>query len=181
MRLPIQSLILIVALAGATPALASNNRDREDCWAFKDDPDRSIKGCTRIIDDNDVSKDRRIDAFSSRGEAHEVKGDYERAIADHSAAIALDPPYTFLWVNRGDAYEAAGDHDKAIADYSEAIRLNPEQASHYKNRGLAHRRKRNSAEAISDLQKYLDLGGGKQYGDQREVEKMIGEISDKKA
>jgi hypothetical protein len=48
-----------------SPAFASSDRDREDCRAFQDDPARSVAGCSRIIDDDDVNQDRRIEAFSS--------------------------------------------------------------------------------------------------------------------
>jgi tetratricopeptide (TPR) repeat protein len=115
--------------------------------------------------------------YFERGYKQWKAGNTDSAIADFTSAITLDPKHTFAYASREDARVAKREYDGAIADYSEATRLNPEQASHYKSRGLAHRRKRNSAEAISDLQKYLDLGGGKQYGDQREVEKMIGEMS----
>jgi tetratricopeptide (TPR) repeat protein len=49
----------------------------------------------------------------------------DRAIADYTEALRLDPKYTFAYYNRGDAYRYNGDLDRAIADYTEALRLVP--------------------------------------------------------
>ena len=53
-------------------------------------------------------------------------GDYERAIADYSAAIKLDARYRRLRVNRGDAYQKQGEFERAVADYDAALRLDPD-------------------------------------------------------
>ena len=58
-----------------------------------------------------------------RGIAYKAKDDYDRAIADYTDAIRLDPKNDTAYDRRGDAYRAKGDFDHAIADYGEAIRL----------------------------------------------------------
>src|SRR5262249_13848996 len=69
------------------------------------------------------------------------KGERDRAIADFSEAIRLDPKYANAFVNRGIAYAKKSEYDRAIADYSEAIRLDPQNASAFWNRGRANRAK----------------------------------------
>ena len=52
-----------------------------------------------------------------------VKGEYDRAIADASEAIRLDPKYARAYCIRGEAYRMKGDFDRAIANLTEALRL----------------------------------------------------------
>ena len=63
--------------------------------------------------------------ISQPGRAYAKKGDYDKAIADYTEAIRLDPKNAEAYCNRGHAYEEKGDYDKAIADCTEAIRLDP--------------------------------------------------------
>ena len=63
---------------------------------------------------------------------------YEKAIADFTQAIRLDPSYASAYISRGVAYAGKGDYDRAIADYNQAIRLDPNYAPAYINRGVAY-------------------------------------------
>lgn len=51
--------------------------------------------------------------------------DADRAIADYTAAIRLDPKYANAYFNRGNGYNSKNDTARAIADYTEVIRLDP--------------------------------------------------------
>jgi tetratricopeptide (TPR) repeat protein len=62
-----------------------------------------------------------VAAFNERGWSYAKKGDYDRAIADYTEAIRLDPVWSALpYYNRGSAYEKKGELDKALADFREA-------------------------------------------------------------
>ena len=63
--------------------------------------------------------------------AYGNKGEHDKAIADYTEAIRLNPKYAEAYYNRGVAYEDKGEHDKAIADFTEAIRLDPKYAKAY--------------------------------------------------
>ena len=76
-------------------------------------------------------------AYNNRGFARADKKEYDKAIADFSEAIRLDPKDATAYYNRGIAWAGKNEYDKAIADYSEAIRLDPKDASAYINRGAA--------------------------------------------
>ena len=52
-------------------------------------------------------------------------GDLEKAIADYSAAIQLNPVYALAYNNRGYVYEARGDKRAAAADFRRALALDP--------------------------------------------------------
>jgi tetratricopeptide (TPR) repeat protein len=51
-----------------------------------------------------------------RGTAYWIKGQLDRAIADYTQAIRLDPEYAEAYHNRGLAYAARGDAPQAEAD-----------------------------------------------------------------
>jgi hypothetical protein len=90
---------------------------------------------------------------TDRGDAYYAKGDYDRAIADYTQAVALDPNYFAAYFQRARSYERAGDFDRAIADYAEAIRLSPLDVSPVINRGIIYKRKGEYDLAIADYNK----------------------------
>ncbi len=51
------------------------------------------------------------------------KGEHERAIADLSEALRLDPKSANGYLARASAYQLKGDQQSALADYDEAIRI----------------------------------------------------------
>ena len=62
-------------------------------------------------------------ALISRGLAQYGRHDYDGAIADFSAVIALDPANVGALRNRALAYGAKGDYDREINDSAAAKRL----------------------------------------------------------
>jgi lysozyme len=69
-------------------------------------------------------------------------GQYERAIADATYAIELDPSDHKALNNRGIVYSRKRQYDRAIQDYDRAIKLKPDFAQATNNRGIAYRNKR---------------------------------------
>ena len=92
----------------------------------------------------------------SGGEAR-ASGDYERAIADLSKAITLNPKGAEGYVRRGIAYEKEGDHKDAIADFSTVIRLKPGYATAYTMRGGAYEVAGDKGKAIADFRAALAI------------------------
>jgi lipoprotein NlpI len=107
-------------------ALAASQRDWADCES--DDPDRNIAGCTRIIQGRGETAKNRAIAYYNRGVAYHDKGDLDRAIADYTEAIRLDPKYAKAYSNRGIAYLYSGTLAKALADVSQASEFDPKNA-----------------------------------------------------
>ena len=81
----------------------------------------------------------------------------DRAIADYSRAIEIDPQYGNAFFGRGTAFEAKGDHNRAIADLSKAIEITPQNADAFYDRGLAHRAKGEIDAAIADYTHAIEL------------------------
>jgi tetratricopeptide (TPR) repeat protein len=53
------------------------------------------------------------------------KEEYDRAIADYTQALKLDPKYALAYSNRGFAYEQKGQKTLAIQDYEKALAIAP--------------------------------------------------------
>ena len=116
---------LVVALALTLCATGVWADERDDCNQSAD-PDRRIRGCTQVIErgEKETRKNRSF-AYDNRGNAYYKMGEFDRAIADFSAAIALNPNDAIAHYNRGNAYENKGDREQAIVDYRKALEINP--------------------------------------------------------
>lgn len=71
----------------------------------------------------------------NRGVAWLTNGDHDRAIADYSDAIRLDPKRAYAYVSRGNVWLDKKDYDRALTNYNDAIKLDPKDASAYRSRG----------------------------------------------
>jgi tetratricopeptide (TPR) repeat protein len=87
----------------------------------------------------------------------EQKGNYDRAIADCTKAIRLNPEGISAYYWRADAYKHKRDYDRAIADYTEAIHLDPKRAPYYARRGEAYMGKGDYDRAIADYTEVILL------------------------
>jgi tetratricopeptide (TPR) repeat protein len=149
-------VLVFASLVMCAPAFGASQNDYDDCMQHND-PDRAIAGCTRIIDDlGESNRNRRI-AYDNRGTVWHAKGDNDRAIADYTAAITLNPRDTVAYDNRGTAWRDKGDHARALADYNVAIKLNPDNAAAYNNRGNIWHEQGDNARAVADYSEAIRL------------------------
>ncbi len=82
---------------------------------------------------------------------------HEIIIAEHNAALEIDPQQVAVFISRGNAYARQGELEKAIADYTKAIELQSEDAALYRRRALVHSRNRSLDAAIADYTEALRL------------------------
>ncbi len=96
-----------------------------------------------------------------RGIAYGKKGEYDKAIADFTKALELEPNTIFAYRNRGLAYLYKYDHGKAIEDFTKILDEQHdddyEAAGAYLLRGFAYILKRDHDKAIADYTKALEL------------------------
>jgi tetratricopeptide (TPR) repeat protein len=84
--------------------------------------------------------------------------DYDRAIADLTEAIRLDPKITEVLQFRGNAYFGKRDYDRAIADLSEAIRLDSKlHVNAFRLRGMVYGAKGDQVRSVADLSEAIRL------------------------
>ncbi len=93
----------------------------------------------------------------SRGYAYGNLMEWDKAIADYTRALEIDPNYTDGYSNRGNAYGTLKQWDKAIADYTKAIKIDPKHAKAYNNRGIAFGRLKEWNKALDDYSSAIGI------------------------
>ena len=83
--------------------------------------------------------------------------EFNKAIADCSRAIELDPTLAKAYTYRGRAFNGKGEFEQAIADCSKAIELAPTDYEAYHNRGFSYYGKNDYDMAIADWSKAIEL------------------------
>ncbi|MBZ0300477.1 MAG: tetratricopeptide repeat protein [Anaerolineae bacterium] len=117
------------------------------------------------------------EAYNNRGIARKDLGDLEGALEDYTLAIHLNHPrLEWPYNNRSIVHMGKGEFWKAIIDCTVAINMNPQSANVYINRSNAYHQLGMVTEAIADLEKYLELGGGEQNNDTKEIKSLLREL-----
>jgi lipoprotein NlpI len=141
--------------AVATTVSAASKKDWDDCQA--DDPDRSIAGCTRIIQSRSETPKNRAIAYYNRGIAYSDKGDHDRAITEYNEAIRLNPSYVAAYNNRGNSYNRKGEYRRALQDYDKALQFDPKYARGYNNKGEVYENLDEPGHALEAYSTAIDL------------------------
>jgi tetratricopeptide (TPR) repeat protein len=85
-------------------------------------------------------------------------GRLDKAVADLSKSIELDPKQALVLNYRGVIYcDQLAQYDKALADFSRAIELDPKAAYAWHNRGNAYRKLGQLDKAVVDYSKAIEL------------------------
>jgi tetratricopeptide (TPR) repeat protein len=147
-------IILAGCLTLALPAGATA-QDSQTC--ANSSGDAGIAICTREITSGKYTGPNLARRYYNRGVSYAAKEDSDRAIADYSEAIRLDPTLYPPLINRGLIYFDKDDYGRAITDFSAAIRLSPKQALGFFNRGYVYAVQGNTDHAIPDLSEAIRL------------------------
>jgi len=146
------ALIGLVALF----SLSAWADDRDSCNKFTGDD--SIAACTRLIASKELQGGDLAQVYRSRALNYTLfKGDYDRAIADFTEAIRLDPNSPVAHAVRGASFVRKGDYDRALVDLNEALRLDPKNASVHNAFGVYYNAKGDHDRALSALNEAIRL------------------------
>jgi len=146
--------------AWAAPAEADFNLEVQRCNSGSDHPDIRIISCTRNINSGRFVGSNLAIAFYNRAVAYRETGQWDKAIADYTEAISLDPDDADIFNSRGNAYYGDGQFDQAIDDYDQAIDLDPSLPEAFSNRGNVYRKAGKFDLAIEDYGRAMDLRPG---------------------
>ena len=95
-------------------------------------------------------------AYAGRGLLNWRKGRFERALADHTEAIRLEPTRPLFYVDRGRDLQSLGRWDEAIKDFDYAIQLDREESAlFFVERGRALSKHGEHDRAIVDLNRAI--------------------------
>lgn len=95
--------------------------------------------------------------YYERGVAASENDDTERAIAEFSKALEMDPGYVEAYVERGYSWWTKRDFDAALKDLNRALELGPRNARAYLFRGMAKAGGGDSRAAIEDYNKAIEI------------------------
>ena len=114
------------AATGGEPAAVAQV-DVAPCLAATaaDDMDKAGSACSAVIDNEKTVKGDLVKALVARGALYARHDQIDRAIADDSRALQLDPTQADLFNARGELWLKKGDKPKAVQDFGAALKIDP--------------------------------------------------------
>lgn len=103
------------------------------------------------------SESALIELLTFRAQLHALNFDYDAAITDMNAAIALDSENSELYVLRGQMVLLLYEWDRVEANYNTALEIDPNYAPAYYYRGILYYTVLERENALADFEQYLDL------------------------
>jgi tetratricopeptide (TPR) repeat protein len=150
----------VLAAAPAPKKAADPEKDAVVCEDADAASKARVAACTRAIKSGAWPAAELAWAYAGRGQAHFFAGDKEKAIADYTRAVEIDPKDAAAYVSRGYVYKAKSDWANAIADITRAIALAPKKGEFYGDRAMVYLANGDIKNAIADLNKNHDLTPG---------------------
>lgn len=164
-------IVVCAAFAAGLPAAPSAAQSPTQWTACTGASDREwqqeVEGCTAIIDAGGTTPADRAIGYYRRGLAWLGKSfsniltsnvpDLQRAIADFTEAIRLDPKFRDAYMNRGYAWYTAGQWRRGIDDYTEALKIDPNYARGYYLRSELWEGEGELDKAIADMTEVIRL------------------------
>jgi tetratricopeptide (TPR) repeat protein len=122
---------------------------RSDCVQMQD-ANRAIDGCTQVLQERNLSTQVRVIALVNRANIFKQIHKWDAAIADYSAALAINPNHLGATFGRAGIWLDQGNFDRAIEGYNEVVRMNPKFSTGFSNRGIAYEGKKDYERALAD-------------------------------
>lgn len=113
------------------------------------------------------------EAYCERGAVWHLMEEYAYAVTDYGSALRLNPQDPRAYMGRAMIYERLGQWADAVRDYTSAITHDRSIARAYEGRGRAYRELGDYDGAIADFQRYLRMGGGREYDNHSETQSLL--------
>ncbi len=116
-----------------------------------------LAACDAVINVPSEPPHLRAEAHLNRGIIMEEGSNLDAALADFSAAIALNPEYPALYEHRGLANAKLGKGSAALDDLAAALRLSPEDAELHASRAVVRTLLGDDKGALIDLNEAIRI------------------------
>lgn len=111
----------------------------------------------KALSAKDLIPDQVFIAHYDRGRAHLHLSQFDQAIEDYSASLAVRPGETQVLIDRSLAYLDAGKLDQAASDLDTLVAARPQLASPYSIRAIVHIKRGQMDKSRDDLKTLLKL------------------------
>ena len=101
-----------------------------------------------------------LKVYYEKGRAWHGQGAYDKAIAEYTKVLEIDPTYALAYYHRGNAKYNKGEFSQAIVDYTKALELRPQDATICFLRGTAWFKKGDFDQAVADYTRALEMSPG---------------------
>jgi lipoprotein NlpI len=149
----------LVAMLGTGQASAASYDDLNAAIRFRNlkQWDEAVAGFDRALAGGDLLPSQQFIAHLDRGEAHRALKQYDLAIADGTAALALQPGNAAALSGRAVAYLDAGMLTQAVADLDTLIAQRPLISATYSLRAAINAKLGRADKSRADSRKILEL------------------------
>jgi len=127
---------------------------------FKEKFEDAIEDFDRALDLNKTTSDKELEnnAYVNRGAAYQKLFENDKALADYSKAIELNPENPNVYMYRGFLYYQNADYTTSINDFNTVIEIDEQNPYAYYNRGMAYIKLNDNNKACQDFHKSCQLG-----------------------
>lgn len=152
------TLTLALLLSGGQ-GLRADALAKNDCFA--NEATMRIRGCTKLLERNNLDPYTRATAYATRALGLSVIGRYTDAIADYDRALQILPEYPVALNNRAWALFKLGRIAEAAPDVEKSLRLDPTSPHAYDTRAHVRQHQGRPDAAFEDYQRAMRLGGSR--------------------
>jgi tetratricopeptide (TPR) repeat protein len=157
MTMRARSLVFAAAIAALLTTAAHAQLSESWLICEGNDSEQAIKSCTEIIESAQETPQRRAIAYFWRATAWRYRGNLQRAIADYTEVIRLDPKYLGAYGWRSVLLVEIGDYDGAVANYTDAIKFFPDEDNLFGSRGYTHFYRGDFPASAGDLRRAIQF------------------------
>lgn len=126
--------------------------------------DESLAACTRLLAAKKLRGGELVNAYLWRGLVYaRFKRDYDKAIADYSQALKIDPNSSRGYAFRAGSLLRKGDDKKAEADLAQALRLDPKNPAAHSGLGTLYNKRGDYDRALVELSQAIQLYPQQQF------------------